>query len=499
LNKLRSALIEVVASFPVYRTYITEDNISKKDKEYILWAVRLAKKKSFIEDSSIFDFIQNVLLLEHGKDSTEFYQRQVLNFTMRFQQFTGPVMAKGLEDTAFYRYNPLVSLNEVGADLRYFGCSLNSFHNQNIERVKRWPYSMLNSFTHDSKRSEDVRARINVISEIPNEWEALLGKLNKYNKSKKCEANNTLIPSANDEYLLYQTLIGSWPNEALNEIELEEFINRVENYMLKATREAKEHTSWLNPDEEYEQALLKFTRSVISSLNNQQEFEDFKNFQEKVSWCGAINSLSQSILKLTSPGVPDFYQGSEVWNYSLVDPDNRRKVNFSKNQSIFHQIEPLMSCNRKMDEYERHSIFLELMENYKDSRIKTYIISKTLKFRNLNQEALFNGDYIPLEAKGKYAQNLVSFIRKKDNQLCLVVVPLFVSQITGNNLQNQTNQNILGETLWEDTKIILPEDFTENYLLNFLSGEMIDCRNNREIEVYNIFKHLPFAILTNSF
>lgn len=266
--------------------------------------------------------------LKYPGDLSEPDKAEWLNFVMKFQQVTGPVMAKGLEDTVFYVYNRLASLNEVGGNPERFGTTLDTFHGQNLERIKFWPHGMIVTSTHDTKRSEDVRARLNVLSEIPGEWKHHLARWSRINKKRKSVVEGQSVPDRDEEYLFFQTLLGVWPLHPMNGTEYEVFERRIKDNMLKATREAKVNSSWISPNLPYEDALLKFIEDVISPASNNAFIQDFDPFRKKVSYFGMFNSLSQTLLKITSPGTPDFYQGTEIWNFSLVDPDNRRPVNF---------------------------------------------------------------------------------------------------------------------------------------------------------------------------
>jgi len=262
LNSLRSALAEIISEFRVYRTYVSGCGISDDDRRYMHQAITAAKRRSNAADLSIFDFVQRILLADANGSNSDWYKQAVLRCAMKFQQVTSAVMAKGLEDTAFYRYNRLVSLNEVGGNPDRFGTGIDEFHRTNQERLARWPDSMLSSSTHDSKRSEDVRARINVLSEIPVEWRMHLSRWRDWNQDKKQTLDGSLAPTRNDEYLLYQTLIGAWPLDPVR-ADWGQFVRRIEQYMLKAVREAKEHTSWANTNTDYENAVSSFVSSIL--------------------------------------------------------------------------------------------------------------------------------------------------------------------------------------------------------------------------------------------
>ena len=332
LESLRDALREVIACFPVYRTYIQSDtrHPDEQDDRNIRSAIKAAKRRNPATSASVFDFIQDLLLLKDPDSIGDADRAARRLFVMRFQQLTGPVMAKGLEDTAFYRYCPLLSLNEVGGSPETFGVPVAHFHAKNSARRTSWRNAMLASSTHDTKRSEDVRARINVLSEIPSEWYRAIRAWQRLNQDKKVLVAGEAVPSSNEEYFLYQTLVGAWPLTPMNSEEHREFVGRIHNYMEKALREAKVNTSWINPNAEYEAAFHNFLDAMLDRSVSKPFLDDFIPFQARIATAGIFNSLSQTLLKITSPGLPDFYQGTEVWNFSLADPDNRRAVNYHR-------------------------------------------------------------------------------------------------------------------------------------------------------------------------
>ncbi|MGE5026987.1 MAG: malto-oligosyltrehalose synthase, partial [Betaproteobacteria bacterium] len=317
INSLRVALAEIVACFPVYRTYITGAGFSAEDRRALEIAVESAKQRSLAADISVFRFVSEALLATLARGRGEDEQRAVAAFAMKFQQYTAPVMAKGMEDTGFYQYHRLISLNEVGGDPRRFGVSLEQFHRANAERARRWPYAMLATSTHDSKRSEDVRARIDVLTELSGEWRQHLVRWSRINRAKLRSVDGARCPCRNDEYLLYQTLLGAWPLGDLDDSGRAAFRERIERYMLKAVREAKQHSSWINPNAAYEDGVMQFVRALLGPAPS-RFLTEFLPFQQRVARFGMLNSLTQTLLKLASPGVPDIYQGNELWDFSLV-------------------------------------------------------------------------------------------------------------------------------------------------------------------------------------
>jgi (1->4)-alpha-D-glucan 1-alpha-D-glucosylmutase len=463
LNNLRDALTEVVASFPVYRTYVSPSGISENDVRNIRAAVASAKWRSPAADTSVFDFISGVLLTRIAEGQDAGYRNAVTTFAMKFQQFTSPVMAKGLEDTAFYRYNRLVALNDVGSDLHRFGITTAEFHSANQERLRGWPHTMLATSTHDSKRSEDVRARINVLSEISALWRLRVREWRRFNRSRKCLVNDRPAPSANDEYLLYQTLVGAWPSEPLGDKnDWESFSGRIDNYMLKAIREAKEHTSWINRNTDYENAVSSFVKALLKSGAKNRFLNDFVPFQRRVARIGLWNSLSQTLLKLTCPGVPDIYQGNELWDFSLVDPDNRRPVDYNRRRQAFE------GMRRWSNEPEASSI-ARLLDTPEDGQLKLYLIWKTLCLRKELPDPFQRGEYLPLEVKGAKANHVVAFIRKFERTGVLVVVPRLVAGLLGDS-----DLPPIGLMVWEDTHILLSSCGSSEKYRNAFTGEALD-------------------------
>jgi (1->4)-alpha-D-glucan 1-alpha-D-glucosylmutase len=462
LYSLRSAIIEVTAAFPVYRTYTNTWLANDRDRQVIELAVSRAKRNNPAISESIFDFLKEVLLLRFPKDFSDENKAEWLDFVMRFQQVTGPVMAKGVEDTAFYIYNRLVSLNEVGGMPERFGTPLETFHGQNIERMKSWPHALIATETHDTKRSEDVRARINVLSEIPREWSERVRTWARLNKKKKGAIDGSEAPSRNEEYLLYQTLIGAWPVEGVEGNAFDAFAQRIKDYMIKASREAKVNTSWINPHAEYEQAMLAFIDRILQPSPQNQFLNDLLPFQRMVSHYGMFNSLSQTLLKICAPGVPDFYQGTELWDFSLVDPDNRRPVDFAKRVSM------LTELKQKEAEMTGVQLAWDLSLNKEDGRIMLYLVHKALAFRRENRSLFEQGEYLPLAAEGMRAGHTCAFARKLGGKCLVAAVPRFLTRLIsgGGSLP-------FGRAVWEDTRLLLPEIGPGAQFRNIITREII--------------------------
>jgi (1->4)-alpha-D-glucan 1-alpha-D-glucosylmutase len=400
---LRSAIAEMTTAFPVYRTYATDS--ADPDQRYIEAAFAEAKGKG-----SALEFVRDTLLSDR-------------EFLMKFQQLTGPVMAKGLEDTAFYNYNRLLSLNEVGGSPEKFGTSIEEFHRYNIEKQKRWPHSLLATATHDTKRGEDLRARLNVLSEIPDEWGEIVNRWKQPGDA----------PTANDQYMLYQTLVGAWNKDQKG------FADRICAFMTKAMREAKAQTSWTDPNEPYEKATLNFVKRL---LTDNRWWTEFEAFQSRVAFFGRYNSFSQLLLKMTCPGVPDFYQGTESWDFNLVDPDNRRPVDY---------------------------------RSHRDND-KLFIIHKAMRFRNL----FANGDYLPVGATGEKSRHVCAFSR---DQKVVVVAPRLVCGLSGGKQVASTG------AIWGDTALETDAAGFENVFI----GERV--ATNR---LADILKTFPIALLART-
>jgi len=490
LNSLRDALMETVANFPVYRTYISNSGISDSDAEYIRRAIALAKWRSPAADTSVFDFVSEVLLTRIAEGQDIAYRKAVIGFAMKFQQFTSPVMAKGLEDTAFYRYNRLVSVNDVGADLRRFGVASADFHEANRQRLQDWPHTMLATSTHDSKRSEDVRARIDVLSETSGLWRLRIRDWRRFNRTHRSMVNGKPAPSPNDEYLLYQTLVGTWPSESLNgENDRRIFGERIESYMLKALREAKQNTSWINRNTDYENAVSSFVKALLSPREQNRFLNDFIPFQRRIARIGLWNSLSQTLLKLTCPGVPDIYQGNDLWDFSLVDPDNRRPVDYSLRQQLFASLRELGS--------EPDSVSVaKLLETPEDGRIKLYLIWKTLCLRKDHPDLFQHGEYVPLEIQGSKANHAVAFLRRFRDTSILVVAPRLVA-----SLLNDLEVPPTGAEVWNETNILLPPGGISKGYLNVYTGSALDeqeTNTTSTIRLSNALAEFPVALYLQS-
>lgn len=483
LTGLRDALREVIACFPVYRTYISERGVSERDAAYVEQAVEEAKRRSPAGDLSVFDFVRDVLLMRRIEGKSDRYREQVLAFAMRFQQMTGPVMAKGMEDTVFYRYLRLVSLNEVGNDPRRFAVSLEEFHRLNSERAQFWPHALLSTSTHDTKRSEDVRARINVIAEIPDLWSAAVLRWNALNLRHKTIIEGETAPSNNDEYLIYQTLVGTWPLGEPDSNERADYRGRLESYLIKAMREAKLFSSWLNPNQAYEEAALKFLAALLDDSGDNDFLLDFRAFLADIIRPGLYNSLAQLLLKLTVPGVPDIYQGNEVWNFSLVDPDNRRPVDYRHRRALLQGL-------KRWDGLDADALagpLAELVEGLEDGRIKLYVTREALRLRRQNPDLFRYGGYQALPVEGAKADHVCAFLRSFARDAVLVAVPRWTRRLLG------ADEPLGSAAAWADTRIVLPAALSGRYVHRFTRERW---RLEGELSVAALFARFPVALLS---
>jgi (1->4)-alpha-D-glucan 1-alpha-D-glucosylmutase len=439
LYGLKRTLVEVMAQFPIYRTYISRDIFREADRGYIEQAISKAAQSNpgLLNELA---FIEKFLLLHFDDYLGDQEKKEWVNFVMRFQQFTGPLMAKGFEDTVLYVYNRLLSLNEVGGSPDTFGIPLDEFHDFNKKRAALWPHTLNTTSTHDTKRGEDVRARINVLSEIPREWNRALKRWSALNKGKRRRVNNVTVPDRNDEYFLYQTLIGALPFE---EREYPAFIVRVKEYIIKAVREAKVHTAWLKPDAGYEDAYTAFVEEILTRSEHNQFLGEFLPFQKKVAFYGIFNSLSQTLIKATSPGVPDFYQGTELWDLNLVDPDNRRPVDFETRRMFLRDI-------KARSQRDISKLIDELLSNKEDGRIKLFVIYRALQGRRQNRPVFQEGRYVPLRASGRLKAHIIAFARNHEEFWAITIAPRFFTSLIGEG------EAPVGQDLWGDTIVTLP-------------------------------------------
>jgi (1->4)-alpha-D-glucan 1-alpha-D-glucosylmutase len=483
LSELMAVLVELTACLPVYRTYIRNSEVSACDRAYLERTLDLARQRT--TDAHIgkpaFDFLRRVLFLEPPPYAQDL-RPEYLRFVMRWQQFSGPVMAKGLEDTAYYVHNSLISLNEVGGDpLREAPpVDLPEFHRFQQERLRLWPYSMNATSTHDTKRSEDVRARINVLSEIPGEWEKDLVRWERVNRRHKSTVNGILVPTPSEEVLIYQTLLGAWPLDPAEEVD---FRARVQEFLQKAVREAKTYSGWILQDVPHEQAVFRFAEEILHEGPDSFR-EDFLRFQRKLAWHGALNSLSQALIKITVPGVPDFYQGTELWDFSLVDPDSRRAVDFRKRVRMLDDLRLAHSESLPL-------LLREMVKNWRDGRIKLFLTDKALDFRRANAGLYLEGDYLPLEVTGPHQDSLCAFARQNEDAWAITVAPRLTTRlVSGGRVP-------AGVPVWGETRLVLPEAAPMKWR-NVLTEEIVVAsKTGRSLAVGAVLERFPLTILSS--
>ena len=477
LTNLRLALRNIVVHFPVYRTYATAASSPESAHQFVDWAVKLAKRDSSVP-WAVYDFVAGVLKGDLDPeafgvtdvDQVFAIREKLADFAMKFQQFTGPVTAKSIEDTLFYRYNRLICLNEVGAEPKRFGTSAAAFHRQNSLRQEKHPYSMLGTSTHDTKRSEDTRARVAVLSELPGMWRQRVNKWANFNEKFKTKVDDELLPDRNDEYLLYQNILGAFPNEDRSEAQLANFRERIKQYAMKAIKEAKVHTSWIVPNEIYEKAIEEFVEKILTPGDFNDFLKDLQEFVDYVKPYGYSNALAQVVLKMTSPGVPDFYQGNELWDFSLVDPDNRRPVDFNLRSQMLKQ--------------NQH--------RWNDGSIKLNVTVRLLEFRKQHPDLFTRGKYIPLEVTGERSAHALAFARVLDDDVSITVVPLKPAAL----FKGQFSAEIFGSAdLWGDTAVVIPPEIKlAPNMSNLFTGTSVEP-NNGTVAVSQLFADHPVAVL----
>jgi (1->4)-alpha-D-glucan 1-alpha-D-glucosylmutase len=489
-NSLRYALREIIACFPVYRTYSNGEEIQESDRLRVVQAVHRAMSRNPALSTALFQFIRDMLQLrspDPGPSSPEF-QAEQRRFVGKFQQVTAPVMAKGMEDTAFYVYNRLLSVNEVGGDPDRFGLPPASLHRAVQERQARWPWALSATSTHDTKRSEDVRARLNVLSELPEEWNHCIARWSQLNQPHRGNVDDAPVPDANEEYMLYQTLVGAWPLEPYCEQEYAQFVDRVQGYMRKALHEAKVHTSWINPNVEYDDAVGQFVARILDPQLSGPFLGDLRGFQKRISYYGMLNALAQTLLKITAPGVPDIYQGTELWDFSLVDPDNRRPVDYGRRQKL---LDELRSRVRQTGSNLR-DLSQELIAAWRDGRVKLYVTWQALRARRDFPGFFSSAEYWPVEAKGALHDHVFSFIRRQGTRYALVALPRLLVGLV------KPDQLPCGPAVWQDTVLEVPGSMPAQTWVNVFTGETIPERTvspATHLPLSQVFGEFPVALL----
>jgi (1->4)-alpha-D-glucan 1-alpha-D-glucosylmutase len=475
LYALRRVIVEIIAQFPVYRTYRGPGVFSEQDREFL--AAAIGKARDMVPELWYeVRLLENYLLSGPDEDVGDEARRRWLDFVMRFEQATAPLMAKGFEDTVLYVYNRLLSLNEVGGSPDRFGMSLDDFHAFNRARVERRPAGMNATSTHDTKRGEDARARLNVLSEIPREWEKQLAAWRRIGARAKRREGEAEAPDRNDEYFLYQTLIGAFPLEPGG---YPEFRDRLKAFIVKAVREAKVHTAWLKPETWYEDAFLAFVDSLLPADMSGRFLKEFLPFLRRVAFYGMLNSLSQTALKLASPGVPDFYQGAEFWDLSLVDPDNRRPVDFEARRAALEALRAGAAKNLP-------ELLAEILSGLPDGRAKLFLVARGLGLRKERPDLFRKGDYQPLQARGRHGGHVAAFARRLGNRWVIAAVPRFLTGIVKDGVLP------LGRDVWGDTAVMLPGSAPSGWKNRLTDARF---RAGGELMAGDIFREFPVALL----
>jgi (1->4)-alpha-D-glucan 1-alpha-D-glucosylmutase len=468
LNALTDAIREVIAGFPVYRTYVApNENPSPADRDSIMRAVRMAKRRNPGIERSVFDFLSEILFGHFPENLDETGREEHMRFVLKFQQCTGPIMAKGLEDTAFYIFNRLAALNEVGGEPQRFGYSAQSFHHRCKERLLNYPHGMLATSTHDTKRGEDVRMRIAAISELSEAWRKCLRRWSNLNHRAKRPIEEALSPDPNEEYLLYQTLLGTWPWNSSDRPHHSEYVKRIQEYMIKAIKEAKINSSWIQPQEDWEEGVSQFVERILQRGAN-RFIKSLEPLAEQVAQLGMVGSLSQTVLKCSAPGVPDFFQGSETWDLRLVDPDNRRPVDY----------DALRNMQASLGSADPGKLFT----SWRDGRIKLYLIQKLLRFRSTHRELFQSGAYVPLNTAGRHANSCVAFARHSNGGILVVAVA---------RLTRTVGFPPVGD-LWADTRIPVPPDLRRSFT-DLFTGKEFPVADT--LMLADVFATLPVAAL----
>jgi (1->4)-alpha-D-glucan 1-alpha-D-glucosylmutase len=499
LTALRKAIVEVVACFPVYRTYVTASGFSAVDRERIDLAVDRARRRNPVMAQAVFLFLRSVLLAEGDEHDEQVQVRR--HFAMKFQQFSVPVQAKGVEDTSFYRDTALASLNEVGGDPSRFGTTVEEFHAGNRVRLERWPRELLATATHDTKRGEDARARLNVLSEMPADWRRAVLDWRKRNAVHRTAVDRRSAPDAADEYLFYQTLVASWPAEQPDApIPTEapsDLLARLREYMLKAIREAKTHTSWINQNGAYEDAVSRFVEATLHGSAGQGFLAACVPFIRRIAVAGMVNSLAQLVLKVASPGVPDFFQGTETWQLAMADPDNRRPVDFACREAMLGGLMPWIrraesagpDSWREAQSCELEKHVGELLAAWPDARIKLFVMACALRWRRRDPSLFIEGRYEALRADGPHADRVIGFARHHRDTSMIVAVPRLMSQRLPPGRELPTGD------VWEGTRLAVPSSRSTAFRNLFTGAAVQPDAAGEYLSAADLFRTCPVALL----
>ncbi|MCW5893069.1 MAG: malto-oligosyltrehalose synthase [bacterium] len=478
LQSLGRGLGEVMACFPVYRTYLRpgDERPSRADRAHVATAVRRAKQRNPAVSPSLFDFIGSVLACDDppGLDAAGRGARR--DFVLRLQQLTGPVMAKGVEDTAMYRHLPLAALNEVGGEPDRIGVAVDRFHAEAAARRRDWPRGLSATMSHDCKRGEDVRARLAVLSEVPQAWTAAVSRWREQNHAHRRPVDGADAPEGIDEYLLYQTLVGAWPLAPADDAGWDAFVARLVAYARKAAREAKLRTSWLCPERDYEAALEAFVRAALRRDPANAFHADVAGFVAGIVRPGLLNGLAQLVLKVAAPGVPDFYQGTERWDLRLVDPDNRTPVDLGAHARALGELQAAAG--------DPIALARALLATLPDGRLKLWLTQRALAARGRDAALFVDGDYVPLVAEGAQARRVIAFARRHGGRAAVAIVGRFFAGLPDPPLG----------AAWGDTVVRLPPGGGTSALRDALAGHDVLARDG-ELKVAGVLAHLPVALL----
>ena len=481
LISIRDALSEIVACFPVYRTYVRPDGWTMWDRQIVDEAIACARDRTPALEPSVFDFMREVLLPRRPEDEPyepggprpedrrsgyppfdEQDRERRLRTSMKFQQYTAPVQAKGFEDTAFYRYNVLLSLNEVGGEPDRFGRTPEAFHAANRYRLEHWPFEMLASSTHDTKLGEDVRARINAISELPEEWAHGVSRWRRINQSHRVLIGREMAPDRADEYRFYQAIAGAWPAEQPAEAD-DAFVQRLQAFMNKSIKEAKVHTSWINENRAHDEAMSHFVAATLTGRGGRRFLPAFLPVQRRLATIGVVNSLAQTVLKFASPGIPDVYQGCERWNLSLVDPDNRRPIAFEANRRMLEQVDGVLASS---DE-ERIGAVRHMLDHWQDGRIKLCLTAAALRLRRAHPETFLAGDYVPLEIDLSVQAGLVAFARvPREGPAVIAIAPRLAARL----ISTESEPTWPLGSAWQTSRVLLPGELRGRHFVDVVTG-----------------------------
>jgi (1->4)-alpha-D-glucan 1-alpha-D-glucosylmutase len=476
-QSLQEALVEVLACLAVYRTYVGPDGVaSEEDRRWIERAVSDAIRRNPGTSESLFDFVRSVLLGIHPPGLAPQQIAERVHFTRRLQQLTGAVMAKAVEDTAFYRHVPLASAGEVGGSPALGGVSIEEFHQGNLERLRRFPHTLLATSTHDTKRSEDVSARTRVLSEMPRVWQQALEEFRACNARHKVRVGDRLVPDANEEYFLYQALLGAWPGDAEYDAS---FVDRIKSFMLKAAREAELNTSWISPNQAWEAALARFIERILDPVSENDFLSVFSRLSRPVARVGMYGSLAQVVLKTTCPGVPDFYQGNELWDLSLVDPDNRRPVDFALRRQWLAELDA---------EPESAALPRQLLTQADNGRIKLFVTSRALRFRRAHRALYERGEYTALGVTGHHASHVVAFARTNGECVAITTVGRHFHSLGADEILP------LGRRVWQGTALGLGGVLPSGRFRDVFTGVEIEAAQGA-LSLSEVFQSLPVAIL----